>query len=251
MAYIFLDFDGTLAFHGKISNENLRALYAAREAGHKLVLNTGRGRGFVPQSCLDAFPFDGLICGSVYLFYEGREIYSLAMEKEAVTAIVRDAVSRKIPFVMEGTEHAYFYIAALKGPGTYLSDDGIEDFLASPAAGKIAKISFLVPELPEDFKTPTLTRIPFPTYVEGVLNGHDKSSPMRVLSEKFGIPREEMTAIGDSLNDAAMLAYAGKSAVIGHAPAPLDAYATYRTTGEEDGVAEALSVLHGIPFLRK
>lgn len=40
-----------------------------------------------------------------------------------------------------------------------------------------------------------------------------------------------------------MLDYAARSVIMHHAPAALDAYATLRTDGDEDGVAEGIEKL--------
>jgi len=60
----------------------------------------------------------------------------------------------------------------------------------------------------------------------------------------MGIPRKDLAAIGDSYNDVPLFAVAGTRVAMGDAPEELRALADYIVqTAEDDGVAEALSLL--------
>ncbi len=75
--------------------------------------------------------------------------------------------------------------------------------------------------------------------------GCSKGSAIARLAEQRGIEAAEVAAIGDNMNDADMLAFAGRSFVMGNAAAELHALATqngWTVTGsnEEDGAAQAI-----------
>ena len=75
--------------------------------------------------------------------------------------------------------------------------------------------------------------------------GHDKGSAIRYLSEYFHIPKEEICAIGDQLNDLPMLEAAGGKFAVANAQDELKRIAHIVSSCEEDGVAEALKIARG------
>lgn len=78
--------------------------------------------------------------------------------------------------------------------------------------------------------------------VELMPTGQDKGSAVRFLSEYFRIPKAEIAAIGDQLNDLPMLSEAGGKFAVANAEAELKAIATVVKSCEEDGVREALKI---------
>ena len=249
MDALFFDYDGTLYVNGRISERNIVALSRVRDMGHKIFLNTGRARGFVPS---DVVPlFDGLLCGMTYLEYEGKEVFSRMMPIDEVEKLLRAAVSHDISMSAEGVDACYDYKIYHKNLAKSIDDP--EEFLAGPAAKRIQKMTFhALSELPEGFPPSELVMTPMVSatyhvpYIEGVPKGFTKATLMQKVGELLSIPRESMIAFGDSENDADMLSFAGKCAVTGHAPASLDVFHPYRTRSEEDGVAEAIEYFYGI-----
>ena len=81
-----------------------------------------------------------------------------------------------------------------------------------------------------------------PSFLEMSNKEVNKGAAVAFLAEKFGIPREEVFAIGDGLNDLEMIKYAGIGVAMGDGHPDLKEAASYVTgTNDEDGVAEALS----------
>ena len=78
MKIIATDFDGTLSYNGKISDEDKEAIHKFREAGNKFGIVTGRdvdmAQWIKPENGLE---FDYLICctGAVIRNGEGEIIY--------------------------------------------------------------------------------------------------------------------------------------------------------------------------------
>ena len=69
----------------------------------------------------------------------------------------------------------------------------------------------------------------------------DKARSIAVLSEKLGITREEVAAMGDGYNDLSMIKYAGLGIAMNNAQEPVKAAADYiAPSNDEDGVAIAV-----------
>ncbi|MDE7453681.1 MAG: Cof-type HAD-IIB family hydrolase [Clostridia bacterium] len=71
--------------------------------------------------------------------------------------------------------------------------------------------------------------------------GNDKGEGLKFLCEKFGVPLERSVAIGDNLNDLAMIKAAGVGVAVGNASDGLKEEADYLTvTNDEDAVAKVI-----------
>ena len=73
---IFLDIDGTLTdFGGKIPESAKKALTLAKQAGHRLVVCTGRSRYQISEE-IRSLPFDGMIGGAgAFVIADGKELF--------------------------------------------------------------------------------------------------------------------------------------------------------------------------------
>jgi Cof subfamily protein (haloacid dehalogenase superfamily) len=80
-----------------------------------------------------------------------------------------------------------------------------------------------------------------PEFVEVLNPAVDKGAALRFVSERLGIPRDAVAAIGDSWNDAPLLEAAGFGIAMGSAPAELREVADAVVADvTNDGVAEAI-----------
>ena len=87
-----------------------------------------------------------------------------------------------------------------------------------------------------------------PTYLEITRKDVDKASALRDLCRRHGVAPEDVAAIGDGMNDLAMLAFAGIAVAPANArPAVLEYADLVVPTNDEDGVARALEVLVSSP----
>jgi hypothetical protein len=78
-------------------------------------------------------------------------------------------------------------------------------------------------------------------FLEGMPLGVTKGSALAWLANRLGVSREETMAVGDSGNDAAMIAWAGLGVAMGNGLAEAKAVADYVAPGvDDDGAAEAL-----------
>jgi Cof subfamily protein (haloacid dehalogenase superfamily) len=81
-----------------------------------------------------------------------------------------------------------------------------------------------------------------PYRLEVLPPGADKGSALELIAEKCSIPREAVLAVGDSMNDASMLRWAGYPVAMVNADSKLKEIAALVTekSNDEDGVAEMI-----------
>ena len=78
-------------------------------------------------------------------------------------------------------------------------------------------------------------------FVEVVNPQVSKARAVAMVAERLGIPRAEVCAIGDNLNDEDMVSWAGFGVAMGNAPAALKSVARFVTGNiEEAGVAQVI-----------
>ncbi|AUS98837.1 haloacid dehalogenase [Clostridium thermosuccinogenes] len=76
---------------------------------------------------------------------------------------------------------------------------------------------------------------------EVIKKGNNKGRALEILTERLGIKREELIAIGDNENDAPMIRYAGLGIAMGNAETFIKDMADFVTlTNEQNGVAAAI-----------
>lgn len=81
--------------------------------------------------------------------------------------------------------------------------------------------------------------------VEIMPAGQSKAAAVEYLSGYYGIPREQIAAIGDQLNDIPMIERAGGRFAVANAQEEVKKIAAVVPSVEEDGVAVALSIAMG------
>lgn len=80
-----------------------------------------------------------------------------------------------------------------------------------------------------------------PRYIEFTAAGVSKGTALAILSQRLGLSREEVMAVGDSENDISMLEFAGVGVAVSNATDDVKNAADYITDGESgNGVAEAI-----------
>lgn len=232
---IVSDFDDTLAGYDQvISKGNREAITKYVEAGGKFVLCTGRMVSAVLPHAR-SLGLQGEVIG-----YQGGVVADIATGKfleengipyEVALPVCEYLDSRGIyyqlynedTFVVEKeNEYSDVYrqftflppIVAGKSLTEYLKE-GRRSTTKILLVADPKLVPGYIKELSERFGDKLLVNTSKKFIIEIVPKGINKGFAVATLRERLNIPREEIIAIGDSMNDAPMLEYAGLGVVVG------------------------------------
>lgn len=270
---IFLDVDGTLVNHGtEVADSTVRAVRAARSAGHLVYLCTGRA-GCDIHPDIAEIGFDGAITNGGVTARSGSEL--------VISRLLSEAEARRLIDALE-THDMHYYLQTddeiFASPGmTALMDEHVRSLLEREAAGgvvgpedsmaglayrtfrdvevapidRIAKAVFasrqhdglevLGSALGDDFHiVPSSVSLPGGSSGEVCLMGTNKGSAIELLLAHLGIDAADSVGVGDSWNDVEMFEVCGTSVAMGNAEPELKRLADHVTTSvTEDGVWHA------------
>lgn len=258
---VFIDFDGTLADHGRVPLAHLDAIHRAREAGHRIFLCTGRPKALVPERFRHSV-FDGLICAAGgYVEIDGQVLADVRYPSDLAAKTSSLLVAHNATFLMEApdrlltspysAERVRIAFRPLMKSGDeqgqhedLLSSLEVHEDLSSCSFSKVSVVDspILVTQLAEMIGTEIGA---LPNSVTGgsghagelYLRGVDKSLGIATVEAHLGLSRTDIVAIGDGMNDVEMLAYAGISIAVEGAPADVLAVAQRTIPGpSEDGI---------------
>lgn len=240
---VFIDFDGTFADRGQIPPGHVEAVRAARAAGHRVFLCTGRPKVMVPRRFREAV-FDGLVCaGGGYVEIDGQVLADVRFPAALAARTASLLAGHDATFLLEAPDALFSTPGAAErireiftgvmwpadsetGPGELLRALRTPDDLSSCSFGKVSVLDspVTVNQLAEEIG-PEIG--PLPNSVTGI-GGHggelyqlgvDKSAGIRIVEAQLGLRRSDIIAIGDGQNDIEMLAYAGLGVAVEGAPA--------------------------------
>ena len=257
---IFIDVDGTYALHGKVSDAHVAAVRAARAAGHKVFLSTGRPVSALPHD-ITAAGFDGYVASAgAYVELAGQTIADVAFPEELAAALLAQLDEHDVAYIVENSEELvmphrseHLLKRALRAYGGEHSEVVIEiaeDFSDVP----FAKVVCFGGDLPlEQILAPLgagFAMVPnsIPDLGPGageVYQSHiNKAVGIAVAIEALGMTREQIVAFGDGLNDVEMLEFAAVSVAIeGSDPRVLAAATRIAKGPAESGLADAFAEL--------
>lgn len=232
---IALDMDGTLLNNeGEISEGNRKAIAKAQEKGIYVVLSTGRSittcRHFAKSLKLTSYIItvngseiwdsnDQLIERNTLSSNHIETMHSLTNTHNThFWAVTTDKVWRG-EFPENITDHEWLKY------GFDVQDDEIRKVILDELTRN--------PELEVSNSSPT--------NIEVNAVGINKAKALETISEKLGITLDNVMAMGDSLNDLAMIKAAGVGVAMGNAQDLVKEEANWVTaTNVEDGVAKAI-----------
>jgi Cof subfamily protein (haloacid dehalogenase superfamily) len=249
--------DSLLGSDQKISEDNKRALFAARDKGIHVTIATGR--------MLDsAMPYiKELNINIPVITYQGAYI----MDTQTGDTLVRKLIPRAyaLRILEEGknqnlhiqtfNESSYFYEGDNEFNRYYQKMSGIEgeqvkdlyqllmkeEPIKMMVIDEPSKIARLYPYFLELFGDIMQVSISMPEYLEFTNREATKGNALALLGEMLSVSSDEMIAIGDSYNDIPMIKYAGLGVAMGNAVDDVKAHAQYVTKGnDENGVAEVI-----------
>lgn len=260
---LFLDLDGTLFNDAKeVPPENRRALEAARAAGCRIAISTGRALpgamglvrelGLTGEGCYVSASNGGVLydCAAdrvlarrglpfedmEALFSAARDLGLHAQTYDSAGVVVRPPFDR--PFVEEYCRVNTMPWREAEDLRKALGGPPVKVLLVGPAdraALKEAK-RWMEEHLPgrvESFYSA-------PQFLDVMPAGVNKGYGVRELCRRLGIPVEASVAAGDEANDIPMLEAAGVGAAMSNAAPEVKAAADYITTRDNNhgGVAE-------------
>ena len=282
---IAIDMDGTLFnSSGKISEGNLMAIREAQEAGHIVMLCSGRPHDVLLDFMKDEYDVVLPVAGSngSCSYTEGQTIHSVSMDKTLAGQLFQMLLEDNHPFRVYTNQGVFTIDGFLDRFRNDLSQCGEEDaggltveryaeYLKSSKSVDIGRFEDIsLKEGLEIYKFFVSTLIPEKkSHLENRLNsfegpfgftssahnnveimseqGH-KGTGLSEMARYYNIPMKDTIAIGDNFNDIPMLEAAGLSIAMGNAEPQIKELCHRVTrTNDEDGVAYAIRqyVLNG------
>ncbi|HEU4965178.1 MAG TPA: Cof-type HAD-IIB family hydrolase [Bacilli bacterium] len=260
---IAIDLDGTLLTRDKkISPRTKRVLEEARNAGHHVVIATGRP----PRSALDYYQelslhtpmvnFNGALVHHAKDEAWGHHHFPLdrttaltiieACEKFGVENVM---VEIKDDFYLKHEDDEMVKILCAGAPALgvghipHLLRDDPTAVLIKPQAHSVPQLRAHLQEHHADLIEHRHWGAPW-NVIEVIKSGVTKASGLQVIAGSLGVPRENIIAFGDEDNDFEMIEYAGHGVAMGNAHPKLKELANEITrTNDEDGIAHVLERL--------
>lgn len=260
---LFLDFDGTYAYHGTVPPAHADAVAQARARGHVVFLCTGRPLSLLPDDVRGS-GFDGYVAtAGAYVECEGEVLLDLRFPADLVARSMRILDDNGTLYIMETPTATYTrpgvidaMIEHAAGLGNQEAAEGIHrildaltvvDDLSAVRPSKITSFAGQVP-LPSlaALIGPEVDAIPASLKDLGAgagemfLTGVNKATGIAPAISHVGLSREDVVACGDGPNDLEMLQFAGTSVVIeGSAPELLATADLVAAGPDEAGLVEA------------
>ena len=263
---IFLDIDGTLTMPGSnVPPESaLKAIEAAREAGHKVFLCTGRNYDML-SPLLKYNCFDGAVASSGgYVFYGDEVLYDCPMTEEQKDTALRLFKENGVFRTVEAVDGSF-------------CDEGLSDFLNESSGGNselvrwrkalesdlgirpmaeydgrpIYKVVFMCKDVSQLAPAIEALEKDFFFLVQDMaaancLNGElvnrkfDKGLGVRRVCEALGYDIADTVGFGDSMNDLEMIETVGTSVCMANGSPKLQKMSDIVCPAvEEDGLAKA------------
>ncbi|MCL7748279.1 Cof-type HAD-IIB family hydrolase [Halalkalibacter alkaliphilus] len=232
---IAIDMDGTLLNERKeISLENRKAIKEAEEKGVHVVISTGRTR----MTCDDLV--NSLSLNSYLITVNGSEIWDehgeLVERKLLNTSYIEQM------WKLKQTHETFCWAASVDNVwrDSFPEDLSKHQWMKFGFDIKDDQVRNIV--LEELSKNPDLEITnSSPTNLEINAAGVNKAKAIEKVCNRLGITMDNVLALGDSLNDLAMIKEAGIGVAMGNAQPYVKESANWVTsTNEEDGVAKAI-----------
>ncbi|WP_269476824.1 Cof-type HAD-IIB family hydrolase [Hominibacterium faecale] len=263
---IALDLDGTTLNDDRVISEaNRKALEEAIDRGVNVVIATGRTYSALPEDVFRIRGIQYVLTSNGAIITDLREkkvIYENCIAPPAVEEAV--ALLKQYDFMVEAFTEGHAYID--KSFYDHIKQTGLSfrhvDYVLTtrePIAGLfdfILEHKEHIENINVNFEdqrdrarmrqvllglenTTLTTSFDHNLEIGGATTS--KAAALQELEHVLGVKPEEMMAIGDSPNDAAMLRLAGMPVAVGNAKDEVKAVAKYVTgTNHEDGVAQAV-----------
>ncbi|MGR6898060.1 Cof-type HAD-IIB family hydrolase [Rummeliibacillus sp. BSL5] len=257
---IVLDLDGTLLTDEKVISDKTKAtLQKAREAGHEVMIATGR-----PYRASKLF-YHELGLHTPIVNFNGAFVHhpldqnwktvhkpiDLKVVQEVVESLNREQFENLIAEVMDDVYVQYhdeklLNIFSMGDPKVTTGDlhqylkDNPTSLLIQAKESSVPGIRQYLADTKAELIDHRRWGDPFPV-IEIVRHGLNKAVGLSHVAKDLGIPRDRIIAFGDEDNDLEMIEYAGVGVAMGNGISQLKNIANeVTTTNNEDGIAEFL-----------
>ncbi len=224
MRLIASDYDGTFTNRGGVDDARRLAVARWQAAGHKFGIVSGRSIDFLPPSlekdrvCCDYFIANN---GAVITDGKGNVLAEQHCDGGIAPSLIDAMCILGCPYADVITEFPCTVYPALREPkkGRYTPEN-------LPEIPYFHQISTILPNFDEAARVTDAIRVQFGEFVNPLQNGRcidivpagvDKAEGIRRLIALWGIAEKDVIAVGDNVNDAAMIAafpaYAVENAV--------------------------------------
>lgn len=266
---IAIDLDGTLLHSDRsLSEENRFAIKAAKEAGVKVVLCTGRPLRSMKHlldeaDLLDeddvAITYNG---GLIQKTKSGEIVKEITFNRDEALDIYKLGQQLNMPINFIDLDYVYEPSYPVGVESQYLAtnrhvpkenalqfiDVDIDNLPDPFTINKIVvcrpgeEIDAVIPDIPaEYFEKYNIYKSQ--TFILEILPQHvDKGYSMHILGELFGLEKDQIMGIGDQENDLSLVENAGFGVAMGNAIDKVKKAADYITkTNDENGVAHVIN----------
>jgi len=251
---IALDLDDTLLAHGGIvPNEVVKAIARVKDMGVEVVAATGRSFGTTAPVCEAAGIDNWAVCsnGAMLATLDPEEIVeTIAFDPSELLTTIAERVPEGL-FAVEDvdgvfrTNQAFTHSALVEG----IREVSFEDLLSKPVIRVVVRSDAHLDEglghIAHDLGLHSVVfGVAEVAWLDIGPQGVSKATMLQRLCDRLGIDPAATLAIGDSMNDAAMLEWAGMGVLMGHAVPEMYQHADVLTGVEPGyGVAEALNAI--------
>lgn len=260
---VAIDMDGTALNEDKhLTEENIQAMHAVRDAGIKVVICTGRAISGV-EPYIKQLGFDGE--DEFTIVQNGAATYRLSdyelldghtISKEGVQSVLSFVGELDGQSVIAMTERDFYYAGGeldermafeaetLRMPTNKVELEDIaqrDDLYKLLVVGDPEDIDAIEARIPDELHDVVRVIRSMRELVEFIPVGIDKSFALKKLTKELDIAPENILAIGDEHNDVEMLEFAGTSVAMGNANPVAKEVADHVTdTNENSGMGKAL-----------
>ncbi|MHA7282596.1 HAD family hydrolase [Arthrobacter sp. TMS2-4] len=257
---VALDVDGTLVDHeGTMTDEVRDAAQAVIEAGHDVIIATGRSLGAtLPVIGLLGITRGYAVCsnGGVTLridsaLPEGFEVIDrVTFDPKPALSALRDRLP-SAKYALEDDRGRFLSTESFQDAsfGSEAESVGFEEMVESRA---VRVVVFSTDSSAEEFGHAVASiglhgvtySVGWTAWLDIAAAGVTKASALEVLRDRLGTARELTVAVGDGRNDIEMLQWAGRGVAMGQAPDEVRSAAS-EVTGSvyDDGAAKVLRSL--------
>ncbi|CAN7516799.1 HAD family hydrolase [Arthrobacter sp. LjRoot78] len=231
---VFLDVDGTYADYGVVPEGHMRVVQAARKAGHRIFLCTGRPVSMLPKSILAA-GFDGLVASAgAYAEVAGTVLMDRRFPADLAARTVRALDAHDAVYILEAQEALHVPPAALERLQVIL-DAHFEQARGGPVGSSDILRAVRSTSNGADVPFSKVSVFDSPVAMERLVEeiggaiavvansvadegrhagelfqrGISKADGVAAVIAHLGIAREDTIAAGDGANDLEMIAFAG------------------------------------------